>query len=229
MSNEPDQVSTASVNVAHSGAAPDVSAALVALTSAVLPVWGRQLATSRTQSEVAVAEMLAAFAEIGPHLNMATRQSAQISAALDQGEGGIAALAKACEQELAPLLPTLAQGAADGIRRVMTMIEQSVDALNKVSKPFEHETQMINQQVERMYVGFQYQDRISQMMTLLHEDILRLISVMASPAGAERDLAPQAWLNRLESLYAMQEQRQEHSADTSGTAPADNNDETTFF
>jgi hypothetical protein len=67
------------------------------------------------------------------------------------------------------------------------------------------------------------------MMTLLHEDILRLISVMASPAGAERDLAPQAWLNRLESLYAMQEQRQEHSADTSGTAPADNNDETTFF
>jgi hypothetical protein len=222
MSNEPEQVSTAP--------AADVSAALVALTSAVLPVWGRQLATSRTQSEVAVAEMLAAFSEIGPHLNMATRQSAQISAALEQGEGGIAELAKACEQELAPLLPKLGDEAADGIRRVMAMIGQSVEALNKVSKPFEHETQMINQQVERMYIGFQYQDRISQMMTLLHEDIQRFISVMASPAGDVQDLAPQAWLSRLESLYAMQEQRQDHVDDPGGAAaPGGGGDEATFF
>ncbi len=48
---------------------------LVALAAQVLPVWARQLASSRNQSEGAVAEMMSAFAEIGPHLDMASRQS----------------------------------------------------------------------------------------------------------------------------------------------------------
>jgi hypothetical protein len=68
------------------------------------------------------------------------------------------------------------------------------------------------------------------MMTLLHEDIQRLISVMASPAGDVQDLAPQAWLSRLESLYAMQEQRQDHVDDPGGAAaPGGGGDEATFF
>lgn len=210
---------------------PEINQALVNLSSAVLPVWGRQLATSRTQSEAAVSEMISAFAEIGPHLDRAARQSQQITAALSHGEGGITQLAQACENELTPLLGRLDDAATTAIRRVLVMVGQSVDALEQIAKPFEHETQMVTRQVDRMYVGFQYQDRISQMITLLHEDIQRLQMVMAEP-GADRDaLAPQAWLDRLESQYAMAEQRHGHSSDAlaGNDLLPDNDIETTFF
>lgn len=210
---------------------PDINQALVTLSLAVLPVWGRQLATSRTQSEAAVSEMISAFAEIGPHLDRAARQSHQITAALSHGEGGITQLAQACDNELTPLLAGLDEHAGAAIRRVLLMVGQSVAALEEIAKPFEHETQMVTRQVDRMYVGFQYQDRISQMITLLHDDIQRLQAIMTEPGTEPTALAPQAWLDRLESQYAMAEQHQGHvSNGLSGDDLLPDNDiETTFF
>ena len=209
---------------AHSDSSADHAQALVALCSQVLPVWARQLVSSRSQSEGAVADMLAAFAEIGPHLDLATRQSEQITAALAKSSGGITGLADACEQQLKPLLPGLDAPTAAALGRVLSMIRDSVDALERISKPFERETQMVGQQVERMYKGFQYQDRISQMMTLLHEDIERLKMAIDDETA---DVDAVAWLARLESQYVMTEQRHHHQNDA-GTAAVDD-DETTFF
>jgi hypothetical protein len=199
---------------------------MLALSAQVLPVWARQLASSRSQSEGAVAEMLSAFAEIGPHLDMASRQSRQISAALAQGQEGITQLAQACEQVLQPVLQACPPAAQSAIGQVMAMIHAAVDALEQVSKPFEHETEMVSQQVERMYKGFQYQDRISQMMTLLHEDIERLQLALQShqtPINADD------WLTRLESQYVMTDQRQQHSDELGGQSKASDDDELTFF
>lgn len=198
--------------------------ALVALTSDVLPVWARHLASSRSQSEVAVAEMLGAFAEIGPHLNLAERQSQQISAALAQGDGGITQLAQACDAVLQPVLQDCPPQAAAAIAQVQRMIHLCVDALQAIAKPFEHETRMVSQQVERMYRGFQYQDRISQMMTLLQEDMLRLQHTLHT---ATPDLNAAEWLQRLQSTYVMAEQHEQHHGD--GDAAQAGEEETTFF
>jgi len=198
--------------------------ALVALSAQILPVWARQLASSRSQSEVAVAEMLSAFAEIGPHLDMASRQSRQITEALAQGDGGITQLASACDTVLQPVLASCTPQAAQAIGQVMSMIHACVDALENIAKPFERETQLVSQQVERMYKGFQYQDRISQMMAALHEDIERLQLALAQPSTAVS--APE-WLARLESTYVMNEQRQHHTGDSADPNAAD--EETTFF
>jgi hypothetical protein len=210
--------------VAVSGVSPDQAQAWVALSAQVLPVWARQLASSRSQSEAAVAEMLGAFAEIGPHLDLASRQSRQISAALAQGPGGITQLAHACDQALQPVMPGCTPAAQMAIAQVMAMIHATVDAIEQIAQPFEHETQMVSQQVERMYKGFQYQDRISQMMTLLHEDIERLQSALQTPAAT---FSAADWLARLESQYVMTDQRQQHT-DGAQAAAADD-DETTFF
>jgi len=48
--------------------------------------------------------MLKAFADIGPHIDMAERQSQQITDALSTGDACIVRLGQACEQTLAPLL-----------------------------------------------------------------------------------------------------------------------------
>lgn len=205
------------------------AAAMVALCAGVLPVWARHLATSRLQSEVAVTEMLKAFSDIGPHINMAERQSLQITEALSQADGGVTGLAVACEKVLAPLLADaqLPTGGAQAISQVMQMVQSAVSALEQIAKPFTHETQMVADQVERMYIGFQYQDRISQMMALLEGDIARLQVALDGKADQSTDLAD--WLVRLESQYAMAEQRQDHQVQASGDAPAADSNETTFF
>lgn len=204
--------------------------ALVPLVAGVLPVWARHLATSRSQSEVAVTEMLQAFSDIGPHINMAERQSQQITEALSRSSGtGVISLAQSCEQAMAPLLEdaSLSADAGAAVRHVLEMVNQAVCALENIAKPFNHETQMVAAQVERMYVGFQYQDRISQMMALLEGDIARLQAAMAGDAADVPDL--DTWLARLESLYAMAEQRKDHHAVTPGQPGAGDNNETTFF
>lgn len=132
-----------------------------ALCAAVLPLWGRLLATSQAQSETAVSEMLSAFSDMTPILNA--------SAGADLG-----------------LL------------------------------------------VERMYVGFQYQDRISQMLALLQADMQRMLLAMTEQPKGER-LGSEAWLQRLESQYAMAEQRRDHQSLDGTEATLPPGEETTFF
>lgn len=208
---------------------PQDARSLVELCAGVLPVWERQLASSRAQSETAVSEMLQAFADIGPHIDMAERQSHQITDALSQADGGITGLAQACEAVLSPLLhdSKLPAGGTQAIAQVLDMVRSAVLALENISKPFTRETQLVAQQVERMYVGFQYQDRISQMMALLEGDIARLREAMEGRSAEPLDLA--AWLERLESQYAMAEQRHNHTGAGGGASSPDDNTETTFF
>jgi methyl-accepting chemotaxis protein len=200
---------------------------LVTLCSGVLPIWARHLAASRAQSETAVSEMMQAFASISPHLQAAQRQSQEITAALSQGDGTITGLAQACESALAPLRghASLPAGGAAAIDTALALVRNAVQAIEQINTPFSHETYAVAAQVERMYIGFQYQDRISQMIALLESDIARLQESLGSTTSDTPDL--QAWLSRLEEQYAMAEQRQSHVGGQDSGAAADN--ETTFF
>ena len=200
--------------------------AQVDLCAGVIPVWLRHLASSRSQSEQAVTQMLQAFADINPHINRAELQAQQITEALSQADGGITKLTEACQRELAPVLadPTLSAQAAQAIGRAFGLVQNAVLALEDIAKPFSHETQMVAEQVERMYIAFQFQDRISQMMALLESDIDRMHKAFGDAAQATPVL--DQWLEQLASQYAMKEQRQNHDASTGGGTDSE---ETTFF
>jgi len=202
------------------------ASAQVQLCAGVMPVWVRHLATSRAQSEQAVTQMLQAFADINPHINRAELQAQQITDALSQADGGITKLTAACQRELAPVLadPALSPAAAQAIGRAFALVQNAVDALEQIAKPFSHETQMVAEQVERMYIAFQFQDRISQMMALLESDIDRMHTAFED--SAQPPPALDQWLEQLASQYAMKEQRQNHD---SGNGGGTDSDETTFF
>lgn len=152
-------------------AAEQAAHTLVRLCAGVLPVWARQLEASRLQSEAAVAQMLQAFAVMGPHLPSAVPPS-QPSTQAPNPDGGAMA-----------------------------------------------------EQVERMYLGFQYQDRISQMLALLEGDMARLQLLLDGDNREVPELC--VWLSRLEAGYAMAEQRQSHGG--VADAVAGGSKETTFF
>ena len=203
--------------------------AKIDVCAGVMPVWVRHLAESRSQSEQAVTQMLQAFSDINPHINRAERQAKQITQALSQADGGITHLTQACERELAPVLadPALPAGAAQAIQKAFGLVRAAVDALEEIAKPFSHETQMVAEQVERMYIAFQFQDRISQMMALLESDIARMHDTLDNaqqPAPAVGE-----WLAQLEAQYAMKEQHLNHGADTAQATGAADGSETTFF
>jgi ABC-type transporter Mla subunit MlaD len=176
--------------------------------------------------------MLKAFADIGPHIGLAERQAQQITQALSLADGGITSLTHACERALTPLLsdPQLTPDARQAVAQVLALVGSAVDALQKIAHPFAYETQMVAQQVERMYIGFQYQDRVSQMMALLEQDMAQLQGALANTGGDVP--AIDAWLARLESQYAMAEQHLNHAGSTEAGAPSaqgTDKDETTFF
>ncbi|OYU46606.1 MAG: hypothetical protein CFE44_01205 [Burkholderiales bacterium PBB4] len=203
-------------------------AAMLALFAGLLPVWRRHMATARTQSETAVGQMLKAFADIGPHIDMAERQSEQINDALAQPLDGIVGLVGACAHLLAPLVkdprvPPEHKAAADS---ALDLVRRAVGALEQISKPFQHETQMVAEQVDHMYMGFQYQDRISQMLGLVEGDLQKLQTALENQDGPVPELAD--WLQTLESQYAMSEQHRDHVGNVNRVAPSESN-ETTFF
>jgi len=199
------------LSVAGTRPSLEMASAMVALCQSVLPVWGRHLDTARDHAEVAVAEMLSAFADIGPHLDMTVRQSKEINATLLASEDGLGQLAQVCDDHLLPLIPNLDADGAVAVHHVLETIHRTTEALARIAKPFDRESQMVSHQVERMYVGFQYQDRISQMMSLLSDDIQRLQAMLDAPGTDTAALAKDAWMAQLESRYAMAAQRDAHA------------------
>lgn len=151
----------------HAALPPQAQAALADLCLNLLPIWSRQLVTSRQQSELAVGQILSAFNAINPVL-----------------------------QQLIPEGGTTAQS--------------------------------LEPHIEQLYVGLQFQDRISQMLALLQEDITRLHGLLEQAAPDVAELAVPHWLARLESLYAMAEQRRDHDQSAQGGQPGTDN-EVSFF
>lgn len=202
---------------------------IVELCRGLLPVWARHLATSRSQSEGAVSEMMQAFSSINPHLQSAQLQSQQITAAFSPVGGTVTGLASACEQALAPLRahPQLPAGGAAAMDAALALVRDAVCAIEQINRPFSHETEAVADHVERMYIGFQYQDRISQMMALLEADMARLQALMDGSSADAPDL--QLWLARLEAQYAMADQRHSHTGHGDSAASGGSDQETTFF
>ena len=217
MSTNSDKVSTA-----------EAAQTLFALCAGLLPVWARHLATCRGQSETAVSDMMQAFSNISPHVQLAQQQSQQIADVLGHGNSAILGLPAACEAALAPLLQhaQLPSGGAEAIAATLAEVRKAVGTVEHISQPLSQETHLVAEHVERMYMAFQYQDRISQMIALLEEDMARLQDVVQ---GRLQDI-PQLgdWLGRLETQYAMADQRNSHAGSQNGVSGG-SDIETTFF
>lgn len=105
-----------------------------------------------------------------------------------------------------------ASQARETIEQVMSTLTTTVSGLHASSMRLAEDAQDAQTQIEGLFVGFQFQDRLNQLLTLLHDDMRRLAGVLADPAASARELDADAWLQRLQEHYAMQEQREAHAA-----------------
>lgn len=73
--------------------------------------------------------------------------------------------------------------------------------------------------LEPIYVGFQFQDRLGQMLENVSRDMQRFTDVLAEHDQADAATAGR-WLEQLERSYTMDEQRRQHSALAVAPAPS---------
>jgi methyl-accepting chemotaxis protein len=98
-------------------------------------------------------------------------------------------------------------------RAVISALLNSLGELNRSSRELKEAGEAVQEEYERVLMNFQSQDRLSQMLGCVSEDIVRL----AEWVREGKDLsAAQAgeWLARLDASYTMEEQRSEHHGNT---------------
>ena len=106
-----------------------------------------------------------------------------------------------------------------------------VQALADGSEAMRAQGNVIRSDIENLMVNLQFQDRVSQILSVVDQDISRLIETVDADQGLP---APDAWLARLKASYTTMEQHQSHaspakaaSAPSPAAAPAA--EETVFF
>jgi methyl-accepting chemotaxis protein len=86
---------------------------------------------------------------------------------------------------------------------------------------------VIRGDVENLMITLQYQDRVSQILTVVDNDILRLHTMLAKSATVPQ---PAEWLHELGGGYTMKEQRSHHAAPPVKSVQAANaTEDVTFF
>ncbi|MES2091865.1 MAG: methyl-accepting chemotaxis protein [Pseudomonadota bacterium] len=92
---------------------------------------------------------------------------------------------------------------------VLSSMLGSVSALNQSSLALRDSSRVVQEELEKIFMSMQSQDKLSQMMTAVTDDMQRLVLWLN---GAEDPAAgtPQKWLERLESSYTMEEMKASH-------------------
>ena len=121
----------------------------------------------------------------------------------------------------------LADDSAKTVNDVIAGMRQAMDVLTQEKNHLLERGAALQGSVEQMVVASQFQDRISQMIAVVHDDLAHLAAAASDPAAPL--LTPDAWMRRLESTYTMHEERQMHTVGTGAPAAAADTSDITFF
>jgi len=99
-------------------------------------------------------------------------------------------------------------------RAVIGSLLQSLGELNRSSRDLQETGTAVKDEYERVLMNFQTQDRLSQMLNCVTDDINRLTEWLQQGGDLSASQAGE-WLARLDASYTMEEQRSEHHGNTS--------------
>ena len=129
------------------------------------------------------------------------------------------------------------QASQHSVETVLERFQHLTGELSQSASVLQHESRGIQGEIVQSLVQLQFQDRVSQMMGHVIDNMQQLGAVVQeSAAGHSQALQPAdvgALLSALESSYAMAEERQTHAAQKSAAggakAVAHETEEVTFF
>lgn len=116
------------------------------------------------------------------------------------------------------------RAAEERVAGILERFQAATAGLGASAEILQREGSGIGAEVNELLVSLQFQDRVSQMLGHIHQDMARLEREMAERSGAGFDL--EAWLDELAATYTTAEQ---HAAHQGGTRAGVAASEITFF
>ena len=119
------------------------------------------------------------------------------------------------------------------IEQVIERFRGATSSLLDSSRELREESQAVGQEIAQVLVGLQFQDRVSQVLGLVRDDLEKLHQSLAQAqqdSAAGRTTMPldaDVWLDQLARTYTMPELHHVHQGSASGTPS--NESEITFF
>ena len=98
-------------------------------------------------------------------------------------------------------------------RAVISTLLSSLNDLNRSSRDLQETGVLVRDEVERVLMNFQMQDRLSQILTCVMEDMARMGAHLQQGGDLSMTKAGE-WLAQLDASYTMEEQRSQHHGNT---------------
>jgi methyl-accepting chemotaxis protein len=119
------------------------------------------------------------------------------------------------------------------IAQVLGKFERAATDLDHSAEVLRQESQVIGGEIAEVLVALQFQDRVSQMLTQVSNDLEKLETRLQnheqeSAKGRQVQIDARVWLDELSKTYTMPEQHQVHDG-KSLVAAAKKSDDITFF
>ena len=169
------------------------------------------------------------FAVVADAVRKLSTQSGEtgkrITEKVDAVNAAIAATLEAADQT-AKLDETTIHGAESAVAGILGRFSSAADALGTSSEILQRESTGIRGEVTDVLVSLQFQDRVSQMLMHIQNDLEKLEQHVAASGGKELAIEVGAWLNDLASSYTMAEQHDVHAG---GRESRPQDSEITFF
>jgi methyl-accepting chemotaxis protein len=121
------------------------------------------------------------------------------------------------------------------IGHVISRFGQAANNLSESSEALRHEGQAIGQEVAEVLVSLQFQDRVSQILNLVNNDLYKLRQNIEqgrqdrTGATGSSGIDAARWLDELSHTYTMPEQHAVHNGGNASAAASTGSDEITFF
>ncbi|MFH2135572.1 MAG: methyl-accepting chemotaxis protein [Pseudomonadota bacterium] len=164
--------------------------------------------------------------------NLSGETGKKMSATVDTVNKAIASTLRVSEQ-YAEQDAAMVMNSEQTIAQVLSQFGDATSALANSTETLRHESQVIGGEIANVLVDLQFQDRVSQMLMHVRNDMDKLDGHLREGEQARAAgnvlaaMDARAWLSELAQTYTMPEQHVAHG----GTAPAESNNDSdiTFF
>jgi methyl-accepting chemotaxis protein len=106
----------------------------------------------------------------------------------------------------------LVMQAEENARAVITGLLEGLNEASRSSRHLLDTSQLVHADLERVLVNLQSQDRLSQMICCVRDDMARMTRNLTGEENDPAAVDARLWLERLEASYTMEEQRNSHHA-----------------
>ena len=169
------------------------------------------------------------FAVVADAVRKLSTQSGEtgkrITEKVDAVNAAIAATLEAADQT-AKLDETTIRGADSAVAGILGRFSTAADALGTSSEILQRESTGIRGEVTDVLVSLQFQDRVSQMLMHIQNDLEKLGQQVSASAGGNAAFDVEGWLTQLANTYTMVEQHVVHAG---GQDARPQESEITFF